>query len=267
MDFFAELKKVLGEVITDPTALELAISKVDSLHSTDMATLKENKETILNEKRAIKTELDTLKQSTAGLGGKTLEDFKKLEDNIKKLTDNPGDEEKLKQLQDTYKIRIDTVENDWKAKITFKEQELQEKDKRIEALESQQNREQTLRELRDSLDKVGVKSEFYSVVVQALSTYCYVKDVDGKKVVKYKNNGPEFDILEGITYWAKSPDGKPYIGAPVNTGAGATGSTSGALSELMKKPFSAMDSGEKSRLYDENPEAYNRKREEWKKSQ
>ena len=267
MDFYGELKTILGSIITDPTQLETALGKVDALHATDVATLKENKETILNEKRTLKTELDTLKASTAGLEGKTLDDFKKLEDNIKKLTDNPGDEEKLKQLEDTYKIRIDTVENDWKAKITFKEQELQDKEKRIEALEKAQNKEQTLRELKDSLEKVHVKQDYHSVVLQALSTYCYVKDVEGKKVVKYKNNGPEFDILEGITYWAKSPEGKPYIGAPMNTGAGNTGSNSGALSDLMKKSFKDMSGTERTKLYEENPEAYNRKREEFKQAQ
>ena len=263
MDFYAKLKEILGSIITDPAQLEDALSKVDALHSTDVATLKENKETILNEKRALKTELDTLKTATAGLEGKTAEDFKKLEENIKKLTANPGDEEKLKQIEEANRIRLESLENDYKLKIQFKDNELQEKEKTISALEQAQNREMTLRELRDSLDKVGVKDVFKTTALQALQNFCYVKEVDGKKVVKYKNNGsPEFDILEGITYWSKSEEGKPFIGAPINFGAGSGGSQSGALSELMKKDFKSMTAEEKTKLYTENKEAYNRKRDE-----
>ena len=268
MDFYAKLKEILGSIITDPTQLEDALSKVDALHATDVATLKENKETILNEKRTLKTELDTLKATTAGLEGKTVEDFNKLEENIKKLTANPGDEEKLKQIEEANRIRLESLENDYKLKIQFKETELQEKEKTISALEQAQNKEMTLRELRDSLDKIGVKDVFKTTALQALQNFCYVKDVEGKKVVKYKSNGsPEFDILEGITYWAKSDEGKPFIGAPVNFGAGSGGSQSGALSELLKKRFDQMTPAEKTKLYSENAEAYNRKRDEAKQSQ
>lgn len=268
MDFYAKLKEILGSIITDPAQLETALTKVDALHATDVATLKENKETILNEKRALKTDLETLKAATAGLEGKTIEDFKKLEENIKKLTANPGDEEKLKQIEEANRIRLESLENDYKLKIQFKENELQEKEKTISALEQAQNREMTLRELRDSLDKVGVKDVFKTTALQALQNFCYVKDVDGKKVVKYKNNGsPEFDILEGITYWAKSEEGKPFIGAPINMGAGSGGSSSGALSDLMKKSWNELSPAERTKLYTENKDAYNRKRDEAKQSQ
>ncbi len=264
-EFDKELDALLESKVTDATLKAELKTQFDKLHATDIAKVKENKETILNEKREIKAKYDSLVTSTAGLDGKTAEDFKKLEDDIAKLRANPGDEEKVKQLEDTYKIRLTQAENDAKAREEIKNQELAEANETISGLNKAIDKDLCLRELNATLVYLGVMSKHLPLVKGFLSNYVYVKEVDGNKVVKYKGTtGPEFDLKEGLALWAKN-EGKDYIGAPISHGAGGSGSGS-AVSELVKLSYAEMSPEQRQTLYRDNKDSYEKKKAEYRRT-
>ena len=261
MDFYEELDKMLGSKVTDSTLKADIKLATDKLYSEAVAKLKENKEDVLNEKRTLKTEFDAYKASTAGLEGKTAEDFKKLEEDIAKLRENPGDEEKLRQLEEANRIRLEQAELEKQTITKLKDNELAEAKAKIEALEKAQDSAKCSGELKKALQNVGVKPEHMTLLMRSLLLDTFIKDVDGKKVVKFNGTtgNVTFDIMEGITIWAKEPSNAIYLGAPKNIGSGAHGSGS-ATANLLKKPFNQMTASEQTALYKANKDLYNKAR-------
>ena len=262
MDFYEELNKVLGSKVADSNLQGDLVSEIDKLYATSVAKLKENKEDVLNEKRILKAEFDEYKAKTAGLEGKTAEDFRKLEEDIAKLRANPGDnDEKLRQLEAEMKVRIESLENDKLAIVQTKEQELAEARKEIKSLREAQDKATCSRELKKALINVGVKDVHMALLTRSLLLDTFIKDVDGKKVVKFSGTtgNVTFDIMEGVKLWSKEPANAIYLGAPRNTGAGASGSGS-TTATILKKPFNKMTVNEQQTLYKEDPAKYDKAR-------
>ena len=261
MDFYEQLQAVLGSKVTDADLKGDLATEIDRVYSEAVAKLKANKEDIVNEKRTLKAEFDAYKAQTAGLEGKTAEDFKRLEEDIAKLRANPGDEEKLKQLEAEYKVRLEQAERDKLTLAQEKERELAEARTKIKALEQAQDKALCSGELKKALQNIGVKDVHMAMLTRSLLLDTFIKEVDGKKVVKF-NGGTgnvTFDIMEGITMWGKEPNNAIYLGAPKNTGAGAGGSGN-TVTNLLKRPFNQLTASEQSELYKADPALYEKAR-------
>lgn len=265
MDFYALLEQKLGSVVTDEKVYTTLKADIEKLHAEDVAGLKTNRDEALNEKKEYKVKLEKLEEQLKGLGDKSIEavltEKAQLEKDIEELRANPGDATKLKQLEDQYKVRLAEAEKDRDAKLKIKEDELADARVRNEALNLEINSTQCMTELTAHLDAIGVKPEFKRVVAGFLLPKLSVEVVEGVRKVKYKNDaGISFEIKEGIEYWAKQDDAKPFIGAPNSTGGGALGS--GTLTNaLMGKDYADMSAEERTKLYQVNPDLYKKKRE------
>lgn len=266
-EFYELLEKELGSTVTDEKIYTDLKPKIEKIYAESVAGLKATNDKLKNEKMTVKGKLESLETQLASLEGKPLADVLKekaqLEKDIEELRANPGDATKLKQLEEVYKARIQAAESDRDARLKIKEDELADERTKNQALNAEINKTQCKTELSAQLDAVGVKPEFKQVVLGFLSQKVTVDVVEGIRKVKYVNDaGVSFDLKEGIEYWAKQPDAKPFIGAPNNTGGGATGS--GTLTNaLMGKNFADMTPEEKTTLYKVNPEVYKRKRDEY----
>lgn len=271
MDFYKLLEEKLGSTVTDEKVYATLKSDIEKLHAEDVAGLKTNNDKLLNEKKEYKGKLETLEEQLKGLGDKSIEavltEKAQLEKDIEELRANPGDAVKLKQLEDVYKTRLTETEKDREAKLKIKADELADAVATNTALNLEINGTQCLTELQAHLDAIGVQLKYKKVVSGFLLPKLSVELVEGIRKVKYKNDaGISFDIKEGIEYWAKQDDAKPFIGAPINAGGGASGSGS-VTNTLMSKDFGKMTGEEKTTLYKVNPELYNRKRADFKAMQ
>ena len=267
--FYEELKKVLGSTVGDTTQIEALDQKIGKLYAEEVANIKQNRDDIKNEKLELKKKYDNLTTSLGDIEvkdiSKIMADNKKYKQDIEVLKATPGESaEKIKELEATWKVRLDQVETDKVELLRLKDEELAEATNKITGLNTEINTNECKRALTANLNDVGVKKSFMTMLVPALLHNVYVEVVGDTRVVKYKNEkGTAFDIKEGIQYWAK--DNKQYLGAPVNTAGGAGGSSgnAGALAQLK---WDEMSPGQKTELYKLNPELYKQKRATSKKN-
>jgi hypothetical protein len=193
--------------------------------------------------------------SFKGLEGKTLLDFQAQEKTIADLIANPGDETKVKEIQNKADIQLQQEKDAHKAYIAIQEAKLVEKDNKIKSLDQEINVGLSQNALTAALESVNVKPELKPMLAQALQNDIYV-DVDaaGERKVKFKHKNINFDIKEGINTWAGAPENKTFIGAIRNAGAGAQGS-SGAGSGI-DKPFKELTYEEEVKYFKRDPEGY-----------
>lgn len=254
MPFNEDLIKALSKIENEELRATV-LNEVEQAHALDVGGLKDNKDAIKKEKEQLKARLDEVTNTLEGLGGKTIEDFNKLEANIAELTANPGDEEKLRQIEEKYKLQLKQEKEAGQSNLMRKEAEVVEAKNKLELLNKEINKGLSQQELTNSLERVNVKPELKPMLTQALQNDVYVDiDTDGKRRVKFRHKGINFDIMDGIDTWAGAPENKIYIGAVQNRGAGANGS-SGRGSGL-DKPFSEMTYEERVNFHKRDPEGY-----------
>jgi len=73
--------------------------------------------------------------------------------------------------------------------------------------------------LNDAMLKVGIRPEFMSAAKAMLKAETQIKAEGGQ----YSAHMGEKPLLEGVTNWAASDEGKHFVSAPANSGGGATG--------------------------------------------
>ena len=257
MAFKEDLEKAV-EKIEDETLRAEILNNVDQAHSLDVGGLKDNSEKLKSEKLDIQAKLEekeSVLASFKGLEGKTISDFQEQEKKIADLIANPGDEAKLKEIQNKADIQFQQEKEAHKAYIAVQEAKIVEKDAKIKSLDQEINIGLSQNALTSALESVNVKAELKPMLAQALQNDIYV-DVDalGNRKVKFKHKDINFDIKEGISTWAGAPENKTFIGAIRNAGAGAQGS-SGAGSGI-DKPFNELTYEEEVKYFKRDPEGY-----------
>lgn len=102
--------------------------------------------------------------------------------------------------------------------------------------------------ISDALAKAGVAPELMVAAKAMFKTQATVQNEEGKYVAKIGEKA----LVEHITGWAASDEGKHFVRAPANAGGGATG---GSMKQAGKK-FSEMTSEEQVSLYRADKAAY-----------
>jgi len=228
MDEFEKLLALaLESRVTDTTVYNEIKDAVTKGYAETTAKLKQNRDDILNEKKAQKEELDSAKKMIEGLGDKSIAELtaenKKYQSDIEELRANPGDATKLKQLEEAMQVKLTNTELGYTERIAIKDKEIEDAKTENSKLSKKLTDDLCLRALKDNLTKVGVKKDFLATVTDAQLKNVFVEKVGDADVVKYRNeNGTPFPINEGVEYWAKS--NKVFIGAPIMSGDGAGGS-------------------------------------------
>lgn len=255
MDFIEQLKKAL-EAITDETQRAQLIETINTLHVTDVAGLKENADKLKTEKLSTKAKLEEAMKTVDGLGGRTIADFERLEKNIADLTANPGDVEKVKQIENSFKLQIDGIKAEHTALLKSKEVTVDELTQKNQELESQINKSLCDAELSAALDEINVSPKMKVVVQGFLEKDLYIDEVDGVRKVKIKVQDTPFEVATGIGVWAKTDLAKQFISAPSNQGGGAGGSGNGNPLAGMK--YNDMTLAQKNQLYKEDKPTWER---------
>lgn len=254
MPFNEDVVKVL-EKVEDAELRASILNGVEQAHALDVGALKENKETILKEKKELKDKYDDLTKTVEGFGGRTPEQIAKLEKDIEDLRANPGDETKLTQIKGEYEIKLNQSKAEKEALVAAKEEELLAANKRIMDLDGEINQGLSQQALVENLERIGVKAELKPILKDALANSVSVElNAEGVREVKFKHAGINFGIKDGLEAWAGATENKPYIGAIQNRGAGANGS--GGQGSGMDKPFKDMSYAEKMAFYKRDPSAY-----------
>jgi hypothetical protein len=255
MGFKEDLEKAV-EKIEDEAVRAGIINEVEQAHTTDVAGLKENRDQLINEKKEVVSKFETLETTLASLEGDSKVELERLEKINAELLANPGDEEKIKQLEvrSAEKLRINDLEH--KGAIDLIQKDLLEREGRINSLDQEIVNGLRQAGLSASLDKANVKVEDKPLLMRALLNDVYVETIGVERKVKFKHgalNTP-YPIEDGIKTWAGDPLNKRYIAAINNRGAGAGGSQGN--SSIVSKPYKEMSYEEKVALKQADPELF-----------
>jgi len=223
MAYTEDVAKAL-EVIEDATVRETLRIELDKAHATDIAGLKDNSDKLLNEKQAIKGKLDDATKTLEDLDGITVDKYKELEKNIAELTANPGDPEKLRQIEAVAETKLRQTKEEHESMVKLKDMEIVELTTQTTSLNREIDSALCSGELSKALDSVNVDPKFKSTLVSALGKEVFVDKVGEERKVKFRFNNAPFDIVQGIETWAKEKENQIWISAVNNRGAGAGGS-------------------------------------------
>lgn len=172
----------------------------------------------------------------------------RLKDQLKKANAGEGNAEEIARLEaelETSKAKLKTAEKDL-AKIT------KERDETAKTLEAETGFTQKLlvdNGLTDALVKANVAKQFLPAVKAMLAGQVTLK-VDGENRVAVVGDK---SLADFVTEWTKGEDGKHYVAAPANGGAGAKGGTDkpGGGKTIDQAGFDAMKPVERAAFFAE----------------
>lgn len=222
MPFKEDIVAVL-EKVEDVLLRETLLNELELAHAADTAGLVENRDTLKNEKTAMKAKLDEVnaKLETSG-GDKTT--FMELQEKIKNLTANPGDQEKFKEIEKRQALELKQLKEESENFLKKREADLLDEQTKNFKLNEEINAGLCKQALSRELDKANVLPAFKEILMKGLATDVYITEVEGERKVKFKYAGINYDIDAGMTSWAKDASNKQFISAKSNMGAGAQGS-------------------------------------------
>ena len=193
------------------------------IKSSEIDGLIKSKESILSEKRKLKSDYDQLKQQFEGVD---LEELKGYKEQYEKLLLNgktiDGSNQNLTELKSMYDSRVKNFENDKKKYLA----EIETKNKMIESLNNQVNGSIITKNIEGALKEVNVSSPYLSVLLAANKDRAVIEtdDSGNKTVMMSTDEGGRISVKDYFKNWAITEDAKNFIKAPGNGGGGSQGS-------------------------------------------
>ena len=136
---------------------------------------------------------------------------------------NPEDYASLQNELEATKAMLDKATKDGGKQIEALNKALSEKDSALQSYLIDNG-------LNDAMLKAGIRPEVMSVVKARLKAEAKLVADNGQYSALFGDK----PLVEGVTAWAASDEGKHFVAAPANTGGGAAGATSNGGAPMPK---------------------------------